>query len=200
MALKVGVTGGIGSGKSTVCRVFECLGVPVYYADDRARWLTENHVEIVAEVTALLGPEAYTHDGGYNTAFVSSRVFGDKSLLQRLNQIIHPRVGEDSRRWFEQHADQPILMKEAAIMKKQGSELDYIVAVIAPEQLRISRVLTRDKKRTKEQIMAIIANQGTDEYFRSIADFIVYNNESELIIPQVVEIYNTLLASASGSN
>lgn len=200
MALKVGVTGGIGSGKSTVCRVFECLGVPVYYADDRARWLTENHVEIVAEVTALLGPEAYTRDGGYNTAFVSSRVFGDKSLLQRLNQIIHPRVGEDSRRWFEQHADQPILMKEAAIMKKQGSELDYIVAVIAPEQLRISRVLTRDKKRTKEQIMAIIANQGTDEYFRSIADFIVYNNESELIIPQVVEIYDTLLASASGSN
>src|SRR5690606_36541582 len=99
--LNVGITGGIGSGKSFVCRLFSCMGIPVYEADSRARWLTENHPEIRENVLNLLGPQAYHPDGSYNSTYVSSVVFGKPSLLVQLNHIIHPVVGEDSEQWMQ---------------------------------------------------------------------------------------------------
>lgn len=197
MALRVGITGGIGSGKSTVCRIFECLGTPVYYADSRARWLTENHSEIRREVVDLLGKEAYTEEGRYNTDYVSSRVFKDKALLERLNMIIHPRVKEDTRIWAGEHKKHAFIVKEAAIMSRKSGDLDYIVAVVSPESLRIQRVLLRDRKRTLEQVRAIIASQAPEQHYYSIADFVVKNNEEDLLIPQVLHIQEKLLKASS---
>lgn len=199
--IRVGITGGIGSGKSTICRVFECLDIPVYYADDRAKWLASNHADIVREVKELLGKEAYLPDGSYNTRFVASRVFGDKGLLDSLNEIIHPRVKEDTLRWIEEHQNCPYVLKEAAIMSKAGesSGLDYVLAVVSPQALRIQRVLARDPHRTEEQVKSIIANQITEDSLLEIADFVVRNDEVNPIIPQVLSIHHQLLECALSS-
>lgn len=199
--LSVGVTGGIGSGKSTVCRVFECLGIPVYRADDRAKWLTENHPEIRREIILLLGDEAYSKEGRYNTGYVSGRVFADRVLLESLNRIIHPRVQEDTRLWIGKQENVPYVVKEAAIMSKAGpvNGLDFVVSVISPESLRIERVLARDRHRSREQVQAIIASQSPESYFLEIADFVVRNSEEELIIPQVLKIHDELAARISAT-
>ncbi len=199
--IRVGVTGGIGSGKSTVCRLFGCLGVPVYEADSRAKWLTEHHPGIRKEVTALLGKEAYTDDGRYDAVYVASKVFAEKGLLDSLNAIIHPRVKEDTRLWVEKNKDRPYVIKEAAIMGRAGqaSGLDFVIAVISPDALRIKRVLARDRHRTREQVEAIIASQASEAYLREIADFIVSNSEEEPLIPQVIRIHEALIAHSASA-
>lgn len=191
----LGVTGGIGSGKSTVCRVFGCLGIPVYNADERAKWLIAHHPGIRSEIVALLGPEAYTAAGLYDSAFVSAKVFQNSELLSALNRIVHPRVGEDTRLWVAQYSDVPYLVKEAAIMTKAGTEngLDYVLAVLSPEPLRVARVLSRDPHRSKEQVASIIGSQASEQALRQMADFVVYNNEQELLIPQVLAVHDRLL-------
>lgn len=200
--IRLGVTGGIGSGKSTVCRVFETLGIPVYYADDRAKWLTENHPEIKSEIISLFGEPSYLSSGRYNSKFVSSKVFGDKTLLSALNQIIHPRVKEDTKVWVEQHKNFPYVLKEAAIMSKASGEngLDFVLAILSPMALRIERVLARDAHRTEEEVKAIIANQASESSLIAMADFLIHNNEQELIIPQVLALHEELIRiSKAGS-
>ena len=123
--LQIGVTGGIGSGKSVVCRIFACLGVPVYEADARARWLSDNDPDIKAEVIALLGEESFT-GGAYNRKYVASRVFSDGQLLQKLNQIIHPRVFADGEHWLLRHSSQPYVIREAALMNRAGEGIHLI--------------------------------------------------------------------------
>lgn len=201
MALRVGVTGGIGSGKSTVCRVFEAMGIPVYYADERAKWLIANHPRIREEISGLLGAEAYTAGGEYNTAYVSARVFSDRQLLERLNAIVHPRVREDTDRWMERYAERQYVLKEAAIMKRAGGEsgLDFVIAVVAPEALRIERVLSRDRQRTAEQVRSIIASQASESDLTAIADFVVRNDGIEPVIPQVLKIHQHLSSLALSS-
>jgi dephospho-CoA kinase len=196
--IRLGVTGGIGSGKTTVCRVFECLSVPVYYADERARWLTEHHPQIRQEITALLGNESYTQEGKYNTQFVSSRVFGDSELLVALNRIVHPRVKEDTRLWVAQHAHASYVVKEAAIMSKASpkNELDCVLAVVSPELLRIERVMARDPHRTEDQIRSIMANQASEAELRALADFVVQNDEQTLLLPQVLALHEKLIAGS----
>ncbi len=170
------------------------MGVPVYYADERAKWLIENHPAIREEISGLLGAEAYTAEGKYNTAFVSARVFSDKQLLDRLNAIVHPRVKEDTVRWIEKYAEQPYVVKEAAIMKKAGEEsgLDFVIVVLAPEALRIERVLNRDPHRKPEQVRSIIASQASEAELAALADFIIRNDEAEPLIPQVLKIHEQL--------
>ena len=187
LPLLIGVTGGIGSGKSMVCRLFECLDIPVYYADSRAKWLTNNDPEIREKVVALLGNEAYDSEGLYNTRFVASSVFKNEPLLKALNVIIHPVVLRDTKEWVEQEAGAPYVVKEAAIMAKAGqaNAVDYVVVVEAPVELRIQRILQRDK-RTEQEIRAIIERQVSDESRREIADYIVNNDDSSELIPQVL--------------
>ncbi len=201
MALRVGVTGGIGSGKSIVCKVFETMGVPVYYADERAKWLIERHPGVREEISGLLGVEAYTAEGKYNTTYVSARVFSDRHLLDGLNAIVHPRVKEDTVQWIERHAEQPYVVKEAAIMKKAGEEsgLDFVIAVVAPEALRIERVLSRDPQRTPEQVRSIIASQASEAELVAMADFMISNDEIQPVIPQVLEIHRQLSSSGQTS-
>ncbi|SEI43702.1 dephospho-CoA kinase [Dyadobacter sp. SG02] len=199
--LLIGITGGIGSGKSMVCRLFECLDIPVYYADSRAKWLTNHDPEIREKVVALLGAEAYDDAGQYNTRFVASAVFKNEALLKELNAIIHPVVLRDTRAWVAQHAEVPYVVKEAAIMAKasEANAVDYVVVVEAPVELRIQRILQRDK-RTEQEIRAIIERQVSDESRREIADYFVQNDDDSELIPQVLHLHETFRNARSSKN
>ena len=198
LPLLIGVTGGIGSGKSMVCKLFECLDIPVYYADSRAKWLTNNDREIREKVVALLGHEAYDHQEMYNTRFVASSVFKNEPLLKELNAIIHPVVLRDTKAWVAQHTGVPYVVKEAAIMAKAGQSnaVDYVVVVEAPVELRVQRILQRDK-RSEQEIRAIIERQASDESRREIADYIVNNDDASELIPQVLHLHELLLKRKS---
>nr|WP_295934776.1 dephospho-CoA kinase [uncultured Dyadobacter sp.] len=185
----IGVTGGIGSGKSMVCRLFECLDIPVYYADSRAKWLTNHDDEIRGRVVELLGPEAYDRKGHYDTVFVSSKVFKNEALLKELNAIIHPVVLRDTKEWVKQYAGLPYVVKEAAIMARAGgaNAVDAVVVVQAPAEVRVKRILQRDQ-RTEQEIRAIIARQVSDADRLAIADYVVDNDDQSALIPQVLEL------------
>ena len=192
--LQIGVTGGIGSGKSIVCKIFSCLGVSVYDADSRAKLLTNTDPEIRASVTELLGTESYDEQGNYNRSFVSSLVFKNEILLKRLNSIIHPVVQQDTQSWLLQRQNEPYVIKEAAIMNaaKDSNSLDYVIVVQSPVELRIRRILERDK-RSEDEIKAIIDRQVTDADRNGIADFIIHNDEETALIPQVLKLHKLFL-------
>ncbi len=187
MSLQIGITGGIGSGKSLVCRIFTALGVPVYNADDRAKWLLNHDEKLKKTVEALLGKEAYWPDGAYNRQWVSHKVFNNPTLLRELNAVVHPRVGEDTQAWLKLHKKVPYVVKEAAIMGKAGENntLDKVIVVQAPLAMRIQRVLQRDPQRSETEIRDIIARQMSDEERLKMADYVLYNDDCQLLIPQV---------------
>ncbi len=195
LPIQVGVTGGIGSGKSVVCRIFACLGIPVYEADQRANWLANHDPVIRKEVLVLLGLESYTSEGTYNRKYVASRVFTEPLLLQQLNQIIHPRVLADSDRWLQARADKPYVIREAALMNKagDGNTLDYVIVVKAPLDLRVHRTQLRDPHRSEAEIRAIIARQITDETRLQLADFVIENDQDSALIPQVLKLHQYFL-------
>lgn len=188
--LKVGITGGIGSGKSLVAKLFSMLGVPVYESDQRAKWLIEHHKNIISEIKELLGEEAYNEEGKYNKVFVSQAVFQNEEMLIKLNQIVHPRVRQDFEEWVTvQNA--PFVIKEAAIMSR-NTGLDKIIVVDSPKDLRIKRLLKRDVHRDTSEIEKVISNQKTEKEFLEMADFVINNDEKSLLIPQVLEIFKKL--------
>lgn len=193
--MNIGVTGGIGSGKSIVCKLFACLDIPVYDADTRAKWLTNHDLVIRKAVVELLGEESYTEAGEYNRPYVSDKVFKNPDLLKKLNAIIHPAVGKDTADWLARNSESPYVIKEAAIMNKAGvnNNLDYVIVVQAPIELRIQRVKTRDKNRSEEEIRAIIERQISDEERQAIADFTINNDENVALIPQVLHLHQLFL-------
>jgi dephospho-CoA kinase len=190
--LKVGITGGIGSGKSVVAKIFSTLGIPVYESDQRAKWLIEYNKDIVSEIRDLLGNEAYNEDGKYDKVFVSKAVFQNEELLRKLNQIVHPRVRQDFEDWvLLQNA--PFVLKEAAIISRNAG-LDKIIVVHSPKDLRIKRLLKRDTHRNLSEIEKVISNQKTEKEFLEMADFVINNDDKELLIPQVIEVYKKLIS------
>ncbi len=190
--LRVGITGGIGSGKSTVARIFKLLNVPIYNADMRAKWLILNKPSVKESIIDLLGTEAYFHSGEYNTTFVAGKVFEDQNLLIKLNQIVHPAVKIDFEEWcFNKEGHYPYVIKEAAIMKNKLG-LDHIIYVYASEDVRLKRILSRDH-RTVEEIRRIMEKQFSEKEFRSISDFVI-DNDSEMLIPQVLSIHKKLIS------
>ncbi len=190
--LKVGITGGIGSGKSVVAKIFSTLGIPVYESDQRAKWLIEYNKDIVSEISEFLGNEAYNEDGKYDKVFVSKAVFQNEELLRKLNQIVHPRVRQDFEDWvLLQNA--PFVLKEAAIMRRNAG-LDKIIVVYSPKNLRIKRLLKRDTHRNLSEIEKVIANQKTEKEFLEMADFMINNDDKEMLIPQVIEVYKKLIS------
>lgn len=193
--IQIGVTGGIGSGKSVVCELFSCLGIPVYNADIRAKWITNNDVQVKEAVTALLGTRAYNSLGKYDTAFVASVVFSDEHLLKKLNAIIHPAVLRDTENWVKKQEKAAYVIKEAAIMNRagDGNSLSFVIVVEANTDLRIQRILKRDR-RSASEISAIIERQVSDEARRNVADFIIQNNEDSALIPQVMQLHRHFLA------
>lgn len=194
--LKVGITGGIGSGKSTVSAVFVSLGIPFYNADARAKWLTEHHPDIVREIIALFGNQAYAF-GSYNRKYIASLVFNDTDKLLQLNQIIHPRVEADYKQFCEEHKDALYTLKEAAILFESGSYklLDKTIMVLADKELRIRRVCKRDNI-SREDVLKRMEKQMPDEEKVKLADFVIKNNLQDMIIPQVIELHKQLCAIA----
>lgn len=190
--LKVGITGGIGSGKSLICKIFSKLGIPIYDADTRAKWLTNNDPEIRSKVIAQFGSESFNQNG-LDREFLANRVFNDPVQLGILNSIIHPAVGRDFDNWLNQQSSDYVI-KEAALMFEAGSYKlqDKIITVSAPVELRIQRVLKRDPFRSKEQIEAIIDKQLSEEERIERSDFVIYNDENQMVIPQVIELHQKL--------
>jgi len=170
----VGLTGGIGSGKTTVARLFEALGVPIYIADEEAKTLMQNSKIIQQELIQLLGKSCYV-DGQLNRSFIASKVFNDQSLLQKINAIVHPKVAEHFERWVSKQ-DAPYIIKEVAILfeTKSQDQFDLIITVTAPTETRIQRVIDRDQK-TKEDIESIINNQLPEAQKMSQSHFVIHN-------------------------
>ena len=191
--IKVGLTGGIGSGKSTAAGVFERLGVPVYNADEHAKNLYHSDPILKKEVVQLLGSEAY-QEGQLNKAWVAERVFEDNELLSKLNALVHPAVGRDFYAWTQRNADVPYLMKEAAILFESGAYLamDAVVHVYAPLEIRIARVMKRDGV-SRADVLARVDKQWTDEQRREGSQFEIVNDGRSLMVPQILSIHENII-------
>jgi len=195
---KLGVTGGIGSGKSVACKILEALGVPVYYADDRAKTLLVENEEVKNQIISLFGRESY-EGTRLNRAYLANRVFADPEELSKMNAAVHPAVAIDFEHFVAKHANKPLVAKEAALLFETGSykELDHTIAVLASKEVRINRVLMRDTHRSKEQIIQIIEKQTSDAKRKKLANTILHNSGTELLIPQVMNVYHMIVKLAS---
>lgn len=194
--LKIGITGGIGSGKTTVCKVFELLDIPVFYADDVAKTLMVKDVILIQQIKATFGDEAYFADQSLNRKFISDTVFNQPNLLKKLNSSVHPAVFRAFDTWCLQQKA-PYVLKEAALLFESGSyqQNDYNILVSCPLALRIQRVMLRDKL-TQEKVMERIAVQLPEETKQSLANYLIQNNEQEFIITQVLQLHSQLLQKA----
>jgi dephospho-CoA kinase len=189
---KIGLTGGIGSGKTTVAEVFRRLGVPVFLSDDVARRLQEDDPKVKKGIQELFGDEIYA-DGKLDREKVAGIVFKDKKKLEQLNAIVHPAVAEAFQQFCEKHREEKYVLKEAAILFETGGnkQLDGMIVVTAPEALRTSRVMQRDGV-SQEEVTRRMKNQWPEEEKVKQADFVIVNDEKELVIPQVVEVDKAL--------
>jgi dephospho-CoA kinase len=188
--LKVGLTGGIGSGKSTVASVFALLGVPVYFADQRAQYLIQNDTTVRAAIIDLLGTDAYSADGTLHRKMVADRVFGDATLLLKLNGIVHPAVRQDFAGWCQERSEEPYVIQEAAILIESGgaSIMDALILVWAPEQVRVDRVVGRDGS-TEEEVRVRIEHQMKDLDKVNQSNYVIINDGAHSILTQVREIH-----------
>ncbi len=184
----IGLTGGIGSGKTTVAKMFANLGAPIYIADDEAKKLTNLSQTIKTELTKLLGNEAYVH-GNLNRTFVASKIFNDKILLEKTNKIIHPEVKIHFEQWIK-NKDFPYCIKEAAILFENGSYLECssTILVLAPLTIRIQRVMDRDNV-TEKEVIARIKTQWSNAKKRKFADFIIRNDDLEEVEKRVIKLH-----------
>lgn len=189
----LGITGGIGSGKSTVSKIFEVLDIKIYQSDDMAKYLMENDNKLISSIINSFGEESYI-DGKINKEYISKNVFYDKEKLKTINNLVHPVVINDFKKWCLINKNEKILIKEAALLfaSKSYKELDFIIYVYAEKKLRISRILKRDSYRTKDQIEHIIKSQLTDKESFEKADYILENNEKSLLLPEVIDLYEKI--------
>ncbi|MBN1989222.1 MAG: dephospho-CoA kinase [Bacteroidales bacterium] len=193
--IKVGVTGGIGSGKSTVCRVLTALGYPVFHADLEARAITNADTEVVAQITLLLGDQAYI-GGALNRPFVAEKVFASTTLLAGLNAIVHPAVERHFEQWCQQHSSHKLVFEEAAVLFESGAHkrMDYVVAVVADVEQRLKRVTKRDDA-TEQMVLDRMKNQLSADELIARSSFVVKNNDTDMVLPQVFTLLENLLGS-----
>lgn len=187
----IGLTGGIGSGKTTVAGMFESLGVPVYKSDDKAKELMITSEEMIAEIIALLGDEAYIA-GELNRPYIALKVFSDKTFLDRLNAIVHPVVREDFHQWASEQ-NTPYVIQEAAILFENDAyqKFDRMILVTAPKRLRLERVMQRDQV-AEDNIIARMNHQWEDEKKIPLADFVIENIDLSRTVSQVKKIHKKL--------
>ena len=190
--LKIGLTGGIGSGKTTVAKIFELLGVPVYYADDASKRLYHTDQDLIKNIKKHFGEDVYSNEQ-LNRSKLAAIVFNDPLKLELLNQLVHPPTIRDAVQWMEQQTA-PYAIKEAALLFESGSAvgLDYVIGVRAPSHLRIKRAMARDQL-SRDQVLSRADRQISEEIKMRLCDFIIENNEQELVIPQVLELHAILL-------
>jgi dephospho-CoA kinase len=190
--LRVGITGGIGSGKSTVARIFGVLGIPVYYADGAAKRLMNEDPQLIEQIIQHFGSNAY-EDGKLNRSYISSLVFNNKEKLDLLNSIVHPATIRDSDDWMKlQNA--AYVLKEAALIFESGSQqgLDYVIGVSAPAPLRIHRAMKRDGI-SRAEVTARMTRQIQETIKMRLCNFIIVNDEQSMLIPQVITLHNKLM-------
>jgi dephospho-CoA kinase len=189
--LQIGITGGIGAGKSLVCKIFGVLGVPAYDADSRAKILMTTDGILTQQIKKEFGSLSYNAKGELNREFLSAEVFGKMEKLELLNSLVHPRVAIDYSNWVVDHEEHKYVIKEAALLFESGSykALDKTILVTAPATLRISRVLKRDNHRSKADVERIIQSQLPEAKKETMADYIIRNDETELLVLQILKLH-----------
>lgn len=193
--LKIGITGGIGSGKTTVARIFEVLGIPVYYADEAAKKLMVENTALKSAIITAFGNEAYKDDK-LNREFLAATVFNNSEKLQILNSLVHPATIKDAWDWFGKQSA-PYVIKEAALIFESGSQkdLDHVIGVKSPEDIRIQRAMLRDHI-TNEQVKARMDKQMNEEEKLRLCDSVIINDEQQMVIPQVLALHKKFLEMA----
>jgi dephospho-CoA kinase len=191
--LRIGLTGGIGSGKSTVAKIFETLGIPVYYADDAAKTLMNTDPALKEAIIKNFGAQAYSNNQ-LNRSYLASIVFTNKEKLELLNSLTHPATIHAANEWIKKQTS-PYIIKEAALLfeSRADKHLDHIIGVAAPLELRIKRVMERDGL-SKEAILQRINRQMDEEEKMKRCDFVIINDETQLVLPQVLVLHNQFIA------
>jgi dephospho-CoA kinase len=189
---KLGITGGIGSGKTSVCRVFEVLGIPVFSADSQAREIMEKDTGIIAGINSLIGKDVYKN-GILDRTELASIIFNNTTILKKVNSLVHPAVFDSFNKWATIQST-PYVIMEAAILFESGASafVDKIATVVAPVEQRVKRVVLRNKL-SQEQVMERMRNQIGDEERISLSDFVINNSENDMIIPSILKIHNEIL-------
>lgn len=190
--IKVGITGGIGSGKTLICRIFKNLGIPVYEADSRARYLMESDKELIENIIHHFGDKVY-EKRTLNRPYLANLVFNNKEKLNTLNSLVHPAVSRDFATWTREKYKAKYVLHEAAILFESGTykKMDKSILIDAPDHIRVERVTKRDGV-TEEKVVERMNNQWPTAKIRPLADYIVVNNNKQLILPQVIKIHNHL--------
>jgi len=199
MVLKVGLTGGIGSGKSTVAQILEVLGIPVYYADIAAKKIMNEDEGLRSAITNIFGTQAYTNNI-LDRKYLSSIVFSDPDKLKQLNALVHPATKKDGEAWMLQQTT-PYAIHEAALIfeAKVSDRLDLVIGVSSPIELRIKRAMGRDKV-SREEVLKRMEQQLDEKVKMSKCDFVLINDEQQLLIPQVLELHEKLIALSKQQN
>lgn len=195
--LKIGITGNIGGGKTTVSKVFEVLGIPVFYADDAAKQVMTADPDLIESIKTSFGGFSYFDDGTLNRKHIASIVFNDENQLNKLNSLVHPAVFRAFDGWAAQVKEAPYVMKEAALLFESTSYkmCDYSIMVTAPIELRIKRVMERDRL-SRAEVESRNARQFSEEKKTQLADFVINNDDSELVIPQVLALHQKFISLA----
>lgn len=196
---RIGITGGIGSGKTTVCKVFELLGIPVFYADSIAKSIMHTDAELKDQIIRVFGKDSYSENGDLNRAYISSIVFKDEAELQKLNSLVHPAVFRAFDLWVSEQVNVPYVMKEAALLFESDSYkmCDQTILVLAPEEIRIARVTERDMI-SEDEVKLRMKKQWPDAEKQKLANYILRNDESHLLIPEIIDLHRQFIETASG--
>jgi len=194
MSLKVGITGGIGAGKSLISGIFETFGIPVFNADIEAKKLMNENPILITGMKKLFGQDIY-QDGRLNRSLLAQQLFADEHKRMKVNALVHPVVIDTYELWIKNQTHQPYSIKEAALLFEAGSykDLDKIILVYAPKKIRINRILMRDAYRSTSDIESIIEKQWTDNQKKKLSDYIIINDEQQMVIPQVLDIHEKIL-------
>lgn len=196
--LKIGITGNIGSGKTTVSQLFEILGTPVFYSDTEAKKVMVTDAQLISAIKEHFGEEAYFADGTLNRKLIAGVVFNNDAELQKLNALVHPAVFRTFDQWVLQHLNEPYVLKEAAVLFESGSykDCDYTIIVTAPTDMRIARVMKRDSI-TEIEAQSREAKQMPQEQKQQLASYTITNDNTKLVIPQVLAIHKELIVKTA---